>query len=424
MDGLTDTNSPARHVLLVAMERQLLLEAVTLRGSYREAITAQLNEPGELMVHARSAARVLALVPKELQANPARIYLREAADELAVEASLTLPTADGSLSDPLADIPHGSFNASKVWLVPSCALEPTQNDWDSAVRFKLSAAALRESLALLAPIKTAAGGGTINPPQVFLELADEDELILSSYTGAAMVVQRTPAALTGVLRQLRRQNLELPITLGFGMREWSSLSAIGSVLPKEGVVDAQLTFGVAGMPRTLQLQAESWQLEIDCLDRRSLKCPRESRELSAHPLLQRAYVPLYIENGGSFSDLLRSTLAFRPRGIALGVRRNDDGSAVLTVRGSSLDGMFDLQWPLTDHELLDEQAAATELVLPPRNLRSALDSMPEETDTRSLRIDFIGGLRGWMRHEAEAIAMSVGRPEATRTTITLAGKHR
>ena len=123
---------------------------------------------------------------------------------------------------------------------------------------------------------------------------------------------------------------------------------------------------------------------------------------------------------------MRSTLAFRPRGVALGVRPPEQpgGQAELTVRGSSLAGMFDLHWPLGGYDLLDEQAVATELVLPPRNLRSALDALPEDQETRSLRIDFIGGRRGWMRHEAEAITINVGQEEGTRTSILLAGKHR
>ena len=413
------------HVTLIALNGELCIEAVALQGVYREALAAKVREPGEILVHARSAARVLAAVARELLPEPARIVLREAADGLALEMALILPTPEGAgHSEPITDIPHGSLSSSKVWVVASCAPQPMHDDWESAVRFQLDCGALRESLSLLAPVRAASAGSTVaGKPKVFFEIHAEDELIFSSCSGPALVVQRTPAALSGLQRQLKAQGMEMPVTLGYSMQVWNSLSSIRTLLPTEGSVQAALTFGVANTPRTLQLSGGHWEIELSGLERRELICPRESRERNSNPLLRRCYLPLLSDGGGSFSQLLQSCLAFKPRGIAIGIGSHE-GAAVLTVRGSSMDGMFDLRWPIEADSLYDELAAETEIVLPPRNLRSALDAMPVDA-TGAVRLDLLGGTSGWMRHEAAAVVFSVGgADDTTRTAITLAGKHR
>lgn len=421
LDNLIERASPAKHLRAIAADDGLFLEAVSLQGAYREFVAAKVLEEGELLVHAATAAKQLSLVDKSLQNHKSRLFLRESEDGLAVHASLLLPVNSGGYSDPIRDEPFSGFSSTKVFVLPQWGLEPTEVNWDKAVRFSMDASVLRESLQLLAPIKTAMP--TTALPRVFLEVADEDELIFSCCSGPALVVQRTVGRFGSVGKQLRGLGLDLPLEVGISMRVFSSLSAASTALPKTGAINVEVAMGATRAPRCLRFSTGDWELEMECLHRKDAANPRSLREEHQRPLLRRVYLEPKHKTLGQFSMLLQSALAFKPRGVVLGMQATEVQEGVLTLRGSSLQGMFDLNWPLVSDELFDDAAADTELVLPPRNLRSALDALPEDPQGL-LRVDLYGGTRPWTTSEAEVLVLSVGAAETTRTAITLAGSHR
>lgn len=390
------------------------ITTTSLRGTLTECIPANIVEGGALLVHAQTLSKVLAKTAKPIHSLPTRVAIDEDPDNQGVIASVSLPAAPGMHARPLMGEPFDAWATTQAFVMPRHALPEAKHDWENALTFSIDASALLATKRLLAPIKASKVPGAL--PKIFLEIASADELIISACSGPAAVVQRSSGDFEKLETQLRKRGMQLPLEIGVSMECWQALDTISTRLPKGGVVKAEVALGVDSCPSALKLAdpKQGWEISVEALRRADAFNPRPNRERTNLPILNRATVADKI----GLLNLLGTTLAFNPKGVAIGV----SPASALSVIGSSLAGMFDLSWAIEELETIDDEATDVDLVLPPKSLKAALDALPADIEG-TIRLAFLGGEKAHTLHEAQAITLTTNS-DNTQTTVVLAGKHR